>query len=223
MSKQTHGLPLTAAVLTALLLCGTAGAQESTRPAISAQMGIGAGRFSRFQSDSAGANLSRFALGFESKVGANLGDYVSFFVLTAVSINEVEAGVNYTRWVAQDDEYKAARILLGILIPFAFLGDSHGIIGPGVSVYFRAQNPAPYVEAGAGLSSVISVADRSYLFGSGFFGGVGVDITDQIGVGVRAVWTPARLDSDWTSSTPSDALTVLGMVHFRGGSLLRRR
>jgi hypothetical protein len=223
MDGRAYGPSLAAVIVAALLLCGAAGAQESDRSGISGHMGIGVGRFYRYDPDAAGREVSRFALGFESKVSANLGPYVSVFVLSAVSINEIEAGVNFARWVGQDDEWTAARILLGLFIPFAFLGDSHGMVGPGVSVRFRAQNPAPYAEVGAGLSSVISVADRSYLFGSGFFGGVGVDITDRIGAGVRAVWTPARLDSGWTSSSPTSALTVLGMVHFGGVSLFSRR
>lgn len=223
MLRGAYGPSLAVAVAAAVFFCGTANAQQSSRSGISGQVGIGVGRFYRFEPQSSDADVSRFALGFESKVGANLGDYISVFMLSAISINEVEAGVSYARWVAQDDEYTAARIPLGLFIPFAFLGDSHSIVGPGIGVYFRAENPAPYVEAGVGLSSFISAADRRYQFGSGFFGGAGVEITDRVGVGVRAIWTPARLDSDWTSSSPSDALTVLGMLHFTGPSLFGRR
>ena len=81
-----------------------------------------------------------------------------------------------------------------------------------MTIRVREQNPAPYVEVGVGLSGVISDQDDSYLFGSGFFGGAGVQITDEFGAAVRAVYTPARLDSDWTSSSAATALTVLGLL-----------
>ena len=216
MSRSARDLILTVAVLAALSLCGTVAADDWSFFNSTQQTGLGVGRFYRSESDTA-ADLPRFALGFETKVSTDLGPYVSFFVLGAVTINAVEAGRDYTQWVTQDDEYKAARIMTGLLIPFAFLGDSHSIIGPGLTIHIRPENPAPFVEAGVGLSSVISAADESYLFGSGFFGGAGVDITDRISVGVRAIWTPRRLDSGWTSSSATDAMTVLGMLSFARG------
>ena len=217
MNKTTRKVVWAAMVLAAITLCGTVGAQGFSLAGSTQQIGVGVGRFYRLDSESSGPDVSRFAINLETKVSTELGSYVSFFVLGAISINAVENGVNYTRWVGQKDEYTAARILAGVAIPFAFLGDSHSIIGPGITIYIRPVNPAPYVEAGVGLSSVISSADDSYLFGSGFIGGAGVEITDQIGVGVRAIWTPARLDSGWTSSSATDALTVVAMVSFARG------
>jgi hypothetical protein len=175
------------------------------------QIGIGVGRTYRGDEDG-GLGSPLFSFGFDSRVGMRLGEHGALFLYTGIVIHDVATGVDYTRWVFQDDEYLVLKAFsLSWLIPAAFLLDSHVMAGPGITFYTSAQAPAAFVEVGGGLSSNQSVAHSYYAFGSGLFGGAGVQITDHVGVLLRVLWAPSSLASRWTSSD-GDALSLLAML-----------
>jgi hypothetical protein len=209
--RRTGVVSAAALALLLILVPGSpAHSKDESSPGFISQVGIGAGSFVRTQTE--GDNISRFAVGLESKVGAILSDHVALFLLAAVAFNDSKAAVDYTRWVSQEDEYTLLRALfLGWLIPLAFFADSQMIVGPGITFYTSRRQPSLYVEAGGGFSIIPSIADRSYLFGTGVFGGLGVEITDWIGFGARAIWAPSALHSRWTRSDDS-VLSVLAML-----------
>jgi hypothetical protein len=175
--------------------------------------GIGAGWFLQTHFNDSDRDLSRSCVGFESKLGANLTDHLSLFLLSGVSVFHHETVRDYANWVFKKDDYSFLKVFfLMWFIPFAGLLDSQLVVGPGLAYHFSDNAPSFVIEAGGGLSSVQSVVDKTFLFGGGFFGGVGFDITKKIGFGIRVLWTPSFLFSTWTSSD-SHVLSIMGMFH----------
>lgn len=180
-------------------------------------LGVGIGQYFTKESGADGWERRRTAVSFESALGGRVSDRVGFFVLTTIAINEVQAGVEYAEWAWKNDEWTVIRApFAGLLIPFAFLADSQALIGPGLAIYLLPGTPSLYLEGGIGLSSVQSVADRVFMFGGGAFAGIGADITRRMGFGLRAMWTPDELASDWFSRD-FDAMTVTGSLRLRLG------
>ncbi len=178
-----------------------------------AQLGIGLGRTYRGDPDG-GLGLPRASFGFDSRVGMRLGEHGAIFLYSGIVIDGVDTGVDYTRWVFQDDENLLLKaFFLSWLIPAAFLLDSHIMVGPGLAFYTSEQAPSLFFEAGGGLSSNQSVADSLFALGTGMFGGAGVRITEHVGFLVRAIWVPSALNSRWTRYD-GELLTLLAMLQF---------
>jgi hypothetical protein len=196
--------------LLALLLVGsTARAEEepqkeSGRSTFFRTSGFGAGSYFRTDydgGDKQNQTFARFAIGLDTKLGANIGDYFSVYFYSAVTINDFALAEKFARWVFKDDGYVLFKAMfLMWFIPMAVFADSHAVVGPGIAWHVSPSAPSFYVEAGGGLSSLQSYADGSYIFGFAVFGGLGMEITEDIGFGVRVLWSPPAFHSHWTSN-----------------------
>jgi hypothetical protein len=177
--------------------------EESGRSLFFRTSGFGVGSYFRTDYDGENAEnqtLARFAIGLDTELGVNLGDYFSLYFYSAVAINDFALAEKFARWVFKDDGYALIKAMfLMWFIPMAVFADSHAVIGPGIAYHVSPSAPSFYVEAGGGLSSLQSYADDTYIFGFAVFGGLGVDITEDIGLAVRVLWSPPPFHSRWTS------------------------
>ena len=120
---------------------------------------------------------------------------------SALAINDFALAEKFARWVFKDDGYALVKaVFLMWFIPMAVFADSHAVVGPGFAWHVSPSAPSFYVEAGGGFSSMQSYADDSYIFGFAVFGGLGMEITEDIGFGVRVMWSPPAFHSKWTSN-----------------------
>jgi hypothetical protein len=200
---------LLACLLAVLLAAPAAGAEEdekedSGRSTFFKTGGFGIGSYIRTDYDGGKVDnrtFSRFAVGFDTKLGFNIGDYVSVFLYSGVAINHYVLAEKFARWVFKDDGYVLFKAMfLMWFIPMAVFADSHAVVGPGIAWHVSPSAPSFYIEAGGGFSSMQSYADESYIFGFAIFSGVGMDITEDVGFGVRIMWSPPAFHSGWTPS-----------------------
>jgi hypothetical protein len=196
-------------LLAVLLFSSAAEAEEepkedSGRSTFFRTSGFGAGSYFRTDYDGGDAHnqtFARFAIGFDTKLGFNIGDHFSVFLYSGVAINHYLLAEKFARWVFKDDGYVLFKAMfLMWFIPMAVFADSHAVVGPGIAWHISPSAPSFYVEAGGGFSSLQSYVDDSYIFGFAVFGGVGLDITEDIGFAVRVMWSPPAFHSTWTAS-----------------------
>ena len=200
---------LLAWLLGILLACPVSSAEEeqkedSGRSTFFRTSGFGAGSFIRTDYDGGKVDnrtFSRFAVGLDTKLGFNIGGYFSVFLYTALTVNDYALAEKFARWVFKDDGYILPKAMfLMWFIPMAVFADSHAVVGPGVAWHVSPSAPSFYVEAGGGFSSMQSYVDESYIFGFAVFGGLGMDITEDIGFAVRVMWSPPAFHSKWTAT-----------------------
>jgi hypothetical protein len=65
------------------------------------------------------------------------------------------------------------------------------------------------MEGGFGYSSIQSISRELFIMGLGMFAGFGVEITDHISCGLRAIWSPSFLHSGWFSPSDDDYFSLL--------------
>jgi hypothetical protein len=198
------------ACLLAVLLAGTTATAEeepkedSSRSTFFRTNGFGAGSYFRTDYDGGDANnqtFARLALGFDTKLGFNIGDYFSLFLYSGVAINHYLLAEKFARWVFKDDGYVLFKAMfLMWFIPMAVFADSHAVVGPGVAWHISPSAPSFYIEAGGGFSSLQSYVDETYIFGFAVFSGLGMEITEDVGFGVRVMWSPPAFHWTWTAS-----------------------
>jgi len=200
---------LLACLLGMLLACPAASAEEeqkedSGRSTFFRTSGFGAGSYIRTDYDGGKVDnrtFSRFAVGLDTKLGFNIGGYFSVYLYTALTINDYALAEKFARWVFKDDGYILPKAMfLMWFIPMAVFADSHAVVGPGFAWHVSPSAPSFYVEAGGGFSSLQSYVDESYIFGFAVFGGLGMDITEDIGFAVRVMWSPPEFHSKWTAT-----------------------
>ncbi|MFC1654588.1 hypothetical protein ACFL2F_02180 [Myxococcota bacterium] len=200
---------LPACLLSVLLVGSAARAEEepkedSGRGTFFRTSGFGAGSYFRTDYDGGKVDnrtFSRFAIGFDTKLGANIGDYFSVYLYSALAINDFALAEKFARWVFKDDGYVLFKAMfLMWFIPMAVFADSHAVVGPGIAWHVSPSAPSFYIEAGGGFSSMQSYADDSYIFGFAVFSGLGMEITEDVGFGVRVMWSPPAFHSKWTSN-----------------------
>jgi hypothetical protein len=203
-------------LLSVLLVGSAAGAEEeakedSSRSTFFRTSGFGAGSFIRTDYDGGKVDnrtFSRFAIGLDTKLGFNIGGYFSVYLYNALTVNDYALAEKFARWVFKDDGYILPKAMfLMWFIPMAVLADSHAVVGPGIAWHISPSAPSFYIEAGGGFSSLQSYVDESYIFGFVVFGGMGVEITEDIGFAVRVMWSPPAFHSSWTS--PDDHIISL--------------
>jgi hypothetical protein len=177
--------------------------EESGRSTFFRTNGFGVGSYFRTDydgGDTKNQTFARFAVGLDTKLGGRLGDYFSVYFYSAVAFNEFALAEKFARWVFKDDGYVLFKAMfLMWFIPMAVFADSHAVIGPGFAYHTSPSPPSFYFEVGGGLSSLQSYADDTYIFGGVVFGGLGMEITEDIGFGVRVLWSPPAFHSRWTS------------------------
>jgi hypothetical protein len=153
------------------------------------------------------------AIAVESKLGFALSGGFSIFWALDLAVHDFETIDDCYHWLFQKDEYTALRLIflwpLIVLAPFA---GSHAVTGPGVSWHSSVSGPAFFADAGMGLSAFIRPSEGTFMAGTGFFAGFGVEIAGGWGFGVRALYSPPTLVNLF-QGPDSHVVTVLGFAN----------
>jgi hypothetical protein len=144
----------------------------------------------------------RGSIGLDYKVGGTFADQFSFHFNFCVSFNDFDEIREGYEWLFRDNDWRLLKLTVGFplifLMPFA---GSYTVTGPGFTYYFAPDRPSGYIDFGFGFSGFLRPSDREYLVGVGFMAGGGFDFTDKFGLGLRLLWTPAKLMSFWKETT----------------------
>jgi hypothetical protein len=162
-------------------------------------IGFGGGMFLAAR-DASGVSILNPSVALETRIGGNINGNLSVFLLTHLNIISFNSVAAFTGWIFEGDESLIMRKSpLIMVIPFAALFDSELFVGPGLMYHAYARAPSFYIEGGAGYFSFQTLAYQSFVIGSGLFIGIGVDITNDIKVGLRLLYAP----NFWTTSKDS--------------------
>ncbi len=183
---------------------------EERGPGIYSDVGIGGGVFYAGYGDTW---ITTPAVSLETRLGAHINDNVSVFFLSHISAVSISTAGAFANWIFEDEELIAVKAPLILVVPFVAMIDSEICAGPGIAYRTSPNAPSIYVEGGCGYFSFQSLAYRAFVFGIGLFAGIGVEITDEIGVGLRLVYAPSATHSGWTPSRDQH-LSIGALIYF---------